>query len=80
MLEQLGETARKLSFALMFAALFGGCYAEGSADVPVARDGKPKPPMSRQRATYLLVFGAGVPGVAWGIVRAFRGEQKTPWD
>ena len=80
MLSQMFSGFRQLSAALLFAGLLGGCYCEAQSDVKVGRDGRPKGPLWQQRLTYLALIGVALPGMAWGTARAFRNEQKTPWE
>jgi hypothetical protein len=80
MLGQLASWYRKLSLAVIGVGLLIAFFTEVFADVPVGRSGRPKPPIGVQRIEYLLMLGAGVPGVAWGVVRAARGQQRTPWE
>jgi hypothetical protein len=80
MLGQLASWYRKLSFVVIVLGLLIAFNTEIFADVPVGRGGRPKPPIGVQRIHYLLILGAGVPGAAWGLVRAARGQQRTPWE
>jgi hypothetical protein len=80
MLYQLGEWFRKLSLIVVLVGLFVAVSTEVFADIPIGRNGRPKPPMREQRRNYLLLIGAGVPGAAWAIHRAATGRQRTPWE
>jgi hypothetical protein len=79
MLDQLGETFRKLSIALCFVGALTTFYALAFADIPVGRDGKPKPPLRVQLLQTGAIFAAGLPGVVWGFVRYARRHQDSPW-
>jgi hypothetical protein len=80
MLERIGDAFRKLSFVIIGVGLRVAFYSEVFADIPIGRDGRPKPPMAVQRRNYLLVLGAGVPGVFWAVIRTVRGQQRTFWE
>lgn len=41
---------------------------------------KPKPPVWHQRYQYLGMILLSLPGAAWGVVRACRDVQRTPWE
>lgn len=76
----LASLFRKLSGVVVLVGLLACFFTEGYANVTTDRFGRKKPPMHVQRLQYLLIFGLGVPGVAWGFARAIRGDQKTPWE
>jgi len=80
MLELLGGWIRKGSLAIVAVGLLIAFWTEAMADIPVGRDGRPKPPMAQQRLYYGLLLSAGIPGVVWGVVRAIKGNQRTPWE
>jgi hypothetical protein len=80
MFEQLGTWFRKFSFTVIVMGLLIAFFAEAFADIPVGRRGRPKPPLRVQRIEYLSILGAGLPGAVWGLVRAARGQQRTPWE
>jgi hypothetical protein len=79
-LDRLAEGFRKLSLILVGVGCLVAFYTEAFADIPVGRDGRPKPPLRVQRVNYLLLIGAGVPGAAWAFVRTVHGRQRTFWD
>jgi hypothetical protein len=80
MLAQLTTIFRKLSFVAVGVGLLVAFNTEAFADIPVGRAGRPKPPLATQRLHYLLLVGAGIPGVLWALVRTVRGRQRTPWE
>jgi hypothetical protein len=69
-----------VSAVLCFVGLLVTFYTLLFIDVPHDRAGKPKPPLAVQLLHCGYVFAAGLPGVAWGVVRAARNLQKTPWE
>jgi hypothetical protein len=80
MLELTGFYFRRLSFAFLLVGLLSAFYTEAFADIPIGRGGRPKPPLSKQRLSYLCVLGAGVPGICWATARTLRGKQRRLWD
>ena len=76
----IAEWFRKLSLIVLGVGVLVAFYTEAFADIPIGKDGRPKPSMTRQRLQYLLVVGAAVPGVAWATVRTVRGQQRNPWE
>ena len=80
MLDRFGSLFRKLSGIVALVGVLATFYTLLFMDVPVDRRGRPKPPLARQLVTTGLVIAAGLPGVAWGVVRAVNGRQKTPWE
>ncbi len=80
MLEQLAGVFRKLSAIACFVGVLTTFYALLFADIPTGRNGKPKPPLRVQLLQTGAIFAAGVPGVAWTLVRASRGRHDPSWD
>lgn len=80
MLERLLSLYRKLSGVACFVGALTTFFTLLFADVPLRRDGKPKPPLRVQLLQTGAIFAAGVPGVAWTLVRASRGKHDPPWD
>lgn len=80
MFAQLGSNYRKLSAVLCLVGVLVTFYTLAFADVPLNRVGKPKPPLWVQLLQCGALFAAGLPGVVWGIVRAARNQQRTPWE
>jgi hypothetical protein len=80
MLGQLGSAFRKLSGVIVLVGVMVTFYTLLFAGVPTDRRGRPKPPLAEQLLSTLAVVAVGLPGVAWGVVRATRGKQRTPWE
>lgn len=80
MLENLGGTFRKLSAILCFVGLLTTFYALAFADIPLGRDGRPKPPLRVQLMQTGGIFVAGLPGVIWSVVRATQGKRRDTWE
>ncbi len=80
MLQRLAALYRKLSAIACFVGALTTFYALAFVGVPTDRNGKPKPPLRVQLLQTGAIFAAGVPGVAWTLVRASRGKHDPSWD
>ncbi len=80
MTEWLAGVYRMLSAIACFVGALTTFYALLFADIPVGRNGKPKPPLRVQLFQTGAIFAAGVPGVAWTLTRAARGKHDPPWN
>lgn len=80
MLERLAALYRKLSATACFVGALTTFFALLFAVIPVGRNGKPKPPLRVQLLQTGAIFAAGVPGVAWTLVRSSRGKHDPSRD
>ena len=80
MIDWLGDKFRKLSWVALAVGVLAAFYTLLFADYPLDRAGRPKPPLGWQLLRDGAVIASGVPGAAWGVVRAVRGRQRTFWE
>jgi hypothetical protein len=75
----IGGWVRKLSVVAVVVGVLVAFFTEAFADVKIGRDGRPKPPIARQRLHYLLMIGGGLPGAVWAFARSSR-REPSDWD
>jgi len=80
MLYQIADWSRKLSLIVVLVGCLAGFFTEITSDVPIGRNGKPKGPLWKQRATYCILIATGIPGLIWAIYRTATEKQKTLWE